>query len=126
MKDVCADTLDDQGKLNCGLKALDIHWVNNDADYQSTTVQGSCNNGLRVSVLQYDYICRQDTCDLNKRGSYYIWHKGGQRSRRKKLKGARDGKTWFLKYKWELIKGSESEKGVKWLESICYPGVTHM
>ena len=123
MKDICYEVLDDQGKLNCGLKALGIRWSNNDSSYQNTTIHGLGRNGLSVSILQYDYICRQTTCDPKLRNTYYIWHKGGSRTRRDKLHSAREGRTWFLQYKWDTIRNTYT--GVHWLSSICYPGVTH-
>lgn len=123
MKDVCHDVLDDQGKLNCGLKALDIHWTNNDSSYQSTIIHGLGENRLSVSILPYDNICRQTTCNIELRDTYYIWHKGGQRTRRDKLRSAREGRTWFLQYKWDNIRNNLS--GQRWLSSICYPGATH-
>ncbi len=125
MKDICVESVDDQTKLNCGLKALNIRWTNNDTSFYNTTVQGATSNGLviRVSILQYDLICRKEKCVADKRKSYYIWHKGGERSFLKKLAGARDGQTWFLQYQWQLLRNNLM--GVKWLESICYPGVTH-
>ena len=122
MREVCTDVMDDQGKLNCGLKALDIRWTNNDSNYQNTTVQGLCRNGLKISILQYDYICRQTTCDPDKRGLYYIWHKGGHRSRKEKFEGAVVGRTWFLASQWKFV--FNNLRGVEWLESICYKSVT--
>lgn len=124
MQDICLDSVDDQEKLNCGLKALQISWLNNDSSYQDTTVRGVGGNLLRVSILPYDYICRQLTCIAENRAGYFIWHKGGQRSRRDKLVSAREGQTWFLKYQWE--KNSRSSLvGMKWLESIAYYSVLH-
>lgn len=123
MKDVCLDSVDDQEKLNCGLKALGIDWLNNNSNYQDTTVTGVCGNRLRVSILPYDFICRQTTCTTESRPTLYIWHKGGQRSRRDKLVSAREGQTWFLKYQWEKIRNDLV--GAKWLQSIAYYTVLH-
>lgn len=123
MEDVCPYSVDDQEKLNCGLKALDIHWFNNDSNYQHATVNGVCSNSLRVSILPYDNICRQLKCLAESRERYYIWHKGGQRSRREKLVSAREGQTWFLKYQWDKV--NSTHVGTKWLESIAYYSVLH-
>ena len=125
MQDTCFDSVDDQEKLNCGLKALQISWLNNDSSYQDTTVRGIGGNLLRVSILPYNYICRQLTCIAENRAEYFIWHKGGQRSRRDKLVSAREGQTWFLKYHWWEKNSRNSLVGTKWLESIAYYTVLH-
>lgn len=123
MSHVCLASLDDQQKLNCGLEALNMTWHNAGSNPNTTTVYGKCGNGLDVSVLPFSHICRQETCDPSRRNSYYIWHKGGSRTRRDKLKGSRDGRTWFLRYKWHTI--DNDLRGREWLESIAYWEVTH-
>ena len=119
----CKSSLDDQEKLNCGLEALGMVWHNANADQNRTVVSGTCNNGLRVEVLPFGDICRLATCDPTQRSLYYIWHKGGSRTRRDKVKGSREGRTWFLRYKWSEIK--KVLKGKEWLESIAYHQITH-
>lgn len=121
MKDIHQECVDDQGKLNYGLKALNVEWFNN-SNHQNITIRGKAKNGLEVSILPYRDICRLDACDVSKRSRYSIWHKGGQRTRRKKLQSAREGMTWFLKYKWNKI--SNNYVGKSWLSSIAYLGVT--
>ena len=123
MNSICEESFDDQEKLNCGLKALGIKWFNNDSSYQNTTVTGVTKNGLKVSILPYDDICRQLTCLPEMRSRYYIWHKGGHRQRRDKVKYAKDGQTWFLRYHWNSILNNYT--GVKWLQSIAYYMATH-
>ena len=123
MNSICEESFDDQGKLNCGLKALGIKWFNNDSSYQNTTVTGITKNGLKVSILPYDDICRQLTCLPEMRSRYYIWHKGGHRQRRDKVKYAKEGQTWFLRYHWNSILNNYT--GVKWLQSIAYYMATH-
>lgn len=123
MNSICEESFDDQGKLNCGLKALGIKWFNNDSSYQNTTVTGITKNGLKVSILPYDDICRQLTCLPEMRSRYYIWHKGGHRQRRDKVKYAKEGQTWFLRYHWNTILNDHT--GVKWLQSIAYYMATH-
>ena len=122
MKDIQRDCLDDQGKLNYGLKALDIRWQNSISNHTTTIIQGTGNNGLQVSILPYNDVCRLETCDSKRRNVYFIWHKGGHRTRREKLHSARDGNTWFLRYKWEKI--SNNLVGREWLRSIAYLGAT--
>ena len=123
MNSICEESFDDQGKLNCGLKALGIKWFNNDSSYQNTTVTGITKSGLKVSILPYDDICRQLTCLPEMRSRYYIWHKGGHRQRRDKVKYAKEGQTWFLRYHWNSILNNYT--GVKWLQSIAYYMATH-
>ena len=122
MKDIHQECVDDQGKLNYGLKALNIRWSNSDSDHRNTIISGTASNGLRVSILPYNDVCRMNECRLDKRKYYYIWHKGGHRTRREKLKSAKEGQTWFLKYKWQTI--STSYVGKEWLKSIAYLGLT--
>ena len=123
MNSVCEESFDDQEKLNCGLKVLNIKWFNNDSSYQNTTVTGITKNRLKVSILPYDDICRQLTCLPEMRSRYYIWHKGGHRQRRDKVRYAKDGQTWFLRYHWNSILNNYT--GVKWLQSIAYYMATH-
>lgn len=122
MKDISQDCIDDQFKLNYGLKALDIKWSNSNSCHQNTTIHGRARNGLLASILPYDDACRLDTCIVKKRSRCYIWHKGGLRSRRDKLHSAREGMTWFLKYKWDKI--LNTYVGEDWLRSIAYLGAT--
>ena len=119
----CESSLDDQEKLNCGLEDLEVEWDNADSDQNTTVVSGRCGNGLEVRVLPFGEICRLETCDPAHRGSYYVWHKGGSRTRRDKVKGSREGRTWFLQYKWSGI--NNQLRGRAWLESIAYWKVTH-
>ena len=123
MQDICQSSFDDQQNLNCGLLALDIHWSNNDTNYQNTTVYGRTRNGMTVAILPYDDICRQLTCDPEQRGRLYIWHKGGSRKRKDKLQQARYGQTWFLRWGWETMRSDST--GVEWLSSIAYYRITH-
>jgi hypothetical protein len=125
MSGACVSSQDDQEKLNCGLDVLNMTWDNARANQNITTVHGQCGNGLKVTVLPFSHICRLATCDPSQRDSYAIWHKGGSRSRREKLKGSRDGRTWFLRYKWNSIETASNLQGTKWLESICYWQATH-
>ena len=125
MSGVCKPSLDDQEKLNCGLEALGMAWYNADSDQNVTIVRGQCSeNDLKVSILPFNVICRLLTCNPSQRNSYYIWHKGGNRTRREKLKGSREGRTWFLRYKWNDIDNGKLQ-GREWLESIAYWQVTH-
>ena len=122
MKDVHSESLDDQAKLNYGLKALGIRWQNSNQSHQDTTIYGEASNGLRVSILPYNDVCRLATCQVELRSRYYFWHKGGHRSRKEKLHSARKGRTWFLKYQWNRILNSYT--GKDWLRSIAYLGTT--
>ncbi len=122
MKDIHPECVDDQGKLNYGLKALDVTWLNSNCNHTTTTIHGIGNNGLQVSILPYKDICRLDECRVDERSKYYIWHKGGHRTRREKLRAARDGKTWFLMHKWNAI--NNNFLGRDWLKSIAYMGLT--
>lgn len=121
MKDIHRECVDDQGKLNYGLKALDVKWHSN-SNHQNVTVCGQTRNNLRVSILPYDDVCRLDTCVLNQRSRYYVWHKGGLRSRKMKLNSAREGKVWFLQFKWNSV--HNDYVGNEWLRSIAYLGIT--
>ena len=118
MSDICLGSFDDQQKLNCGLKGLGIRWLNNNSDYQTTTVHGITENTLTVSILPYNDICRQLTCDSTTKGGLYIWHKGGHRNKDDKLKSAEDGGLWFLHHKWSSIDSDYT--GVEWLESLSH------
>lgn len=119
------DCYDDQLKLNYGLKALDIYWSNNGSNYNTTTIYGRAVNGLRVSILPLNLVCRLEACTLQKRRQLYIWHKGGHRTRKEKIDHAREGQTWFLRYQWNLMKETYQLTGVEWLSSIAYYMATH-
>ena len=123
MDDDCKKSFDDQEKLNCGLKAMQIAWENND---KSTAVSyGSTQNGLKVTILPYRYICRLESCTPEQRDALYIWHRGGSRSTKNKQSEAQYGNTWFLKYGWHMLPKAAALTGVQWLQSISYWSVTH-
>lgn len=121
--DECKKSFDDQEKLNCGLKAMHIKWKNNDK--YSTVAYGMTENGLQVTVLPYNYVCRLESCTPSQRDTLYVWHRGGSRSTKNKQSEAQYGKTWFLKYGWHMLPKAESLTGVQWLQSISYWSVTH-
>ena len=122
MSKSCESSLDDQEKLNCGLEGLGMKWDNPNSNQNTTVVSGRCETGLEVRVLPFRDICRLATCDPTHRGDYYVWHKGGSRTRRDKLKGSREGHTWFLRYQWNKI--DNDLIGREWLDSIAYWNVT--
>lgn len=123
MDDVCKKSFDDQEKLNCALKALHMKWQNNDK--YTNAAYGSTENGLGVTVLPYRHICRLESCTPSQRDTLYIWHRGGSRNTKNKQSEAQYGKTWFLKYGWQMLPKTDSLTGVQWLQSISYWSVTH-
>ena len=118
MTKMCLSSFDDQGKLNCGLKGLNVQWLNTDSDFTDSIIRGITDNGMHISVLPYNHVCRLDMCQLEKRETLYIWHKGGKlRTMSEKMNGARVGRTWFLKDGWQYL--HMSRKREDWLNSIA-------
>ena len=115
---MCLGSFDDQGNLNCGLKGLNVRWLNADADSENYVIKGITENDMNISVLPYNDICRLNMCHLTKRERLYIWHKGGQyRTLSDKKKNAREGRTWFLRSRWQYIQNIYT--GAEWLQSIA-------
>ena len=114
------DAINDQIRLNYGLDVLKISWKGSDyiENQLSSKAFGECRNGLSVTVLPFNTICRYG-CHPKMRNTYYIWHKGGERNRESKRAGAERGHTWFLSSKWaSLSEGSPKLKGREWLRFI--------
>ena len=112
----------DQIRLNYGLQALDIQWERSRQDnikLDSPALGHSSSSNLSVAVLPFSTICRFG-CRADLRDKYYIWHKGGSRDKKSKMKGAKQGHTWFLKDRWSEIHSNMviDVKGTKWLKRI--------
>ena len=75
---------------------------------------GHCSSSeVSVVVLPFSQICRFG-CRVDLRNDYYIWHKGGNRDKKSKMKGAKQGRTWFLKERWNELY-SDMIVDVKWI-----------
>lgn len=112
----------DQIRLNYGLHALHIQWEHSKQDnirLDSPALGRSSSTDLSVVVLPFSTICRFG-CRADSRDKYYIWHKGGSRDKKSKMKGARQGRTWFLKERWSEIHSNMiiGVRGTKWLKRI--------
>ena len=114
-----AGMANDQIRLNYGLHALNTQWDYDKTRRDTPAVGHSSRSNLSVVVLPFSTICRFG-CRANMRGQYYIWHKGGSRDKQSKMKGAKQGHTWFLKDKWSELHSNMivDVKGTKWLKWI--------
>jgi hypothetical protein len=114
----------DQIRLNHGLHHLHVEWehgkhTNRDRQHDQPALGRSQSSGLSVVVLPLSDVCRFD-CRPEYRGRYYIWHKGGSRDKNSKMKGAKQGRTWFLKERWSELNSNMvvDVRGTKWLKRI--------
>ena len=112
----------DQIRLNYGLHKMDIKWEKSGQENKKHDVPavGHCSSSeVSVVVLPYSQICRFG-CRVDLRNDYYIWHKGGNRDKTSKMKGAKQGHTWFLKERWNELHSNMivDVKGTIWLKRI--------
>lgn len=101
---------DDQVRINYILQESGIQWfVEKDcSDISHCTVTGSTKDGITVTLLSQDIICRQS---CQKDHDYYIWHGRAPRSSSSKEAKAREGGVWLLCEDWKRILHSSSATG---------------
>ena len=114
----------DQIRLNYGLRQVHVEWerdrqTNRRLQESEPAVGRSASSGLGVVVLPFGTICRYG-CRSQLRSHYFIWHKGGSRDKKSKMKGAKQGHTWFLKDRWSEIHANMvvDVRGTSWLRRI--------
>ena len=112
----------DQIRLNYGLQKLHVQWDHDKNENQQHDIPAlghSSSNDLSAVVVPFNMMCRFG-CRANSRDKYYIWHKGGSRDKRSKMKGAKQGGTWFLKERWSELHSNllVGVTGTKWLRRI--------
>ena len=112
----------DQIRLNQGLQELHVHWESSNQYNKQHDVPAlghSSSSDLKVVVLPFRTICRYG-CRNEHRDQYYIWHKGGSRDKKSKMKGAKQGHTWFLKARWSEMNSNMivKVKGTSWLKRL--------
>lgn len=119
MSRVAVSSYSDQGKMNYGLEAMNVHWELPSHNLASIThsVEGIGRNNLRISLLPYNIACRASSCTSQslKRG-LYIWHRGGPRAGESKRQVMEEGRVWFLRSDWTEDCGLKQEK--EWLKCI--------
>ena len=100
---------DDQVRINYILQESGIQWfVEKDcSDISHCTVTGSTKDGITVTLLSQDIICRQS---CQKDYDYYIWHGCASCSSSSKEAKAREG-VWLLHEDWKRILHSSSTTG---------------
>ena len=100
---------DNQVKINYILQESGIQWfVEKDcSDISHCTVTGSTKDGITVTLLSQDIICRQS---CQKDHDYYIWHRCASCSSSSKKAKARGG-VWLLHEDWKRTLHSSSATG---------------
>ena len=107
---------DDQVRLNYALDAVNITW---DGKSTATTeCLGGGANGVKATAMSHLQVCRLNTCKVENADRYYIWHKGGVKSRNSKIETSSEIGSWYLKEDWESITRETTAKGVEWLRKI--------
>lgn len=103
---------DDQVRVNKILHQSAIKWfVAKDCpDFSHCTVTGLTKEGINVTLLSQDIICRQS---CKKDHNYYIWHGRASRSNPSKMSKAREGDAWFLREDWKKILHSTIVTGME-------------
>ena len=109
----------DQIRLNYGLRELQVQWKHTSQQHNTPALGQSGSTDLSVVVVPFSVMCRFG-CRADSRDKYYIWHKGGSRDKKSKMKGARQGGTWFLRDRWSELHSNAvvDDKGTKWLQRI--------
>lgn len=119
MSHVTPKILNDQVKLNNALNAMLPVWENStDKDILYDEWKATTPDGFKVTILPSKYVCRQ-TCDIQKREEYYVWHRGGSRSTEGKMVYAKQGRLWFLRTDWESRSRGYFKTGEEWLRRIA-------
>ena len=101
-------TTDDQTIINFALNSTNQQWDFRGAEASTGTNQ----DGLKVALLDYKYICRQKKCTTTK--GALVWHKNAKVWQH----STPENPAWFLKL--ERIKNfaAENVTGIEWLKSI--------
>ncbi len=116
-------SFDDQTLLNNALAECKISWSSKGRTIRNDSMDGVCNNGLKVTVLPYSNICRT-SCDKILKGDertrqkLYVWHQLTRKSGKKKLKAAASANIWFLHWN-KTGNPPNSLKGTEWLASLA-------
>ena len=108
---------DDQRRINYALKAMNVTWDKRSIiEHES---HGVGQHGFKVTALPQVHVCRSSLCLLKQRREYYIWHKGGQKTRGSKIHSASQAHSWFLRPEWENITHSSLATGEEWLQILA-------
>ena len=112
----------DQIRLNYGLREVHVQWQSTNQynkQHDLPALGHSTSSDLSVVVLPFHTVCRYG-CHNEMRDQYYIWHKGGSRDKKSKMKGAKQGHTWFLKARWNEMSSNMivRVKGTNWLKRL--------
>lgn len=110
----------DQKLVNEAIDGFDIRWLHNESIFEQS-VDGVCENGLKVTVLSQKDICR-NRCKVrsgkaDREHTPYIMHhmKIGHTGEIKKA-DAIMFRVWWLAKDWKLV--INDKKGTEWLASL--------
>lgn len=113
----------DQGFVNIALYQFGMNW--HGLDIGNHSIDGHCQNGLKVTVLSLNEVCRQ-TCTTfsiegNRNHIPYVWHNSGKHSGEGKKAAANRVGTWYLRDGWDSTAAhgrTDSLKDIDWLKSL--------
>ena len=113
----------DQGLVNMALKSLKVNWDKMSPLNVDRDMHGICPGApqLRAVLLSEEKMCRY-SCEGQKRGQYYVWHKPAinkNRTVENKRKRAQEGDAWLLREDWVQVSKMNSLTGVTWLLAIA-------
>lgn len=102
-KTLKTDLQDDQVRVNHILYQSGVTWYTMDHcnDISHCTITGLTKNGLNVTLLSQDIICR--SCKHLQKHQYFIWHGRASRNSSSKEKKARKENVWFLRENWKDV-----------------------
>ena len=97
--------------------AMNITW--DSESVRTMESHGKGERGFKVTALSQLQVCRMGQCHAENADHYYIWHKGGHKTRDSKIKTSSEIGSWYVKSNWETITMEMTAKGVEWLRKIA-------
>lgn len=99
-----SDVCNDQVLLNTALNNCHIYWQTENKSIELDPISGKCFNGLTVTILSHNSVCRRCTELEEDPDQVYMWHqhlKSHNGSTKSAL--AKKQLMWFLKDNWTNI-----------------------
>lgn len=119
---VTGESHSDQILINNGLSACGIKWQNKEKNIATQSIVGECSNGLRVTILPHNKICRRTCVKLSATTEEfwpYVWHNITGHTGRFKMNAAKEGNVWWLRHDWKkFIQGKIELNGTEWLSNL--------
>lgn len=96
---------DDQVRINHLLDKTGINWytTGNCRDIKHCNITGLTSDGLKVTLLSQDIICR--SCNSN--NTHAIWHGLTSKTSSSKMSKEKEERVWYLVDNWKTLLNSQ-------------------